>query len=38
MQSGHVVLRISALAQRAEYIWADGLEGVDHKVTCSGAK
>ncbi len=33
VQAGHVVLRISALAQRAEYIWADGLEGSDHKVT-----
>ncbi len=31
------VVRISALAQRAEYIWADGLEGDDSKVT-TGAK
>ena len=26
------MVRISALAQRAEYIWADGLEGSDSKV------
>ncbi len=27
------MVRISALAQRAEYIWADGLEGDDSKVS-----
>ncbi|KAK9821964.1 hypothetical protein WJX81_006441 [Elliptochloris bilobata] len=27
----YAVVRISALAQRAEYIWADGLEGSDSK-------
>ena len=28
------VVRISALAQRAEYIWFDGLEGAPEKVRC----
>ena len=32
MQACYAVVRISALAQRAEYIWADGLEGADSKV------
>ena len=32
MQACFAVVRISALAQRAEYIWADGLEGADSKV------
>ena len=32
MQACYTVVRISALAQRAEYIWADGLEGADSKV------